>query len=654
MFKEIWFSPVKRRILLIGILLAYVLFLFSNVLSSAFAVILTIGFVVLLAMFMPGKPGYFFLRHAKAFHSKGRYRDAYKMYEKALPYQNKPEDQIKKSIIKTFMASCLREMSKTDKDASLLEKAILLNEEVLQEFYEYSGDYIDILKLVSEDYLKLSEYRDKVHNVQKSIECLDRITYYLDNSAKFGVVDSLFLSMMNNTEKAAKYLLLKEITGCEDGIPDLRELLDYALRQGNLLMDRLDPNEHRVLKSYTLKNMADIHFKVYEITKENEYAEKALEELRKSIENMGTDRNLIRNYRDLYTDISKKTAVIESAVNGNVSASNNINCIVCKRDFSTEDCFPICKDCHSKLFHYPIPVGIKVLSVAVLGILIYSLIQFPSAMGGGISYEKALKAEKQHRYYTASVEYEKALKSFPDSLLIQSRLFIAYVKEDNINKVKEVYDKLLNRDYRDNKLYREVNSALDRVDSAYKVDKELEQILNNYESLDSGKRINELSEYIKKSGGSTLAFLYLGNEYYDQKSYDKALEIYKKALDKSPNHSGMKLNIAAVYRQKKDYDKAIETCNEVLKDNEEYSSAYASLAKIELARKDYKKALEIIKKAYGLYWDDANLLGAASVVYHYNKMLKERDEAFTKLEAADKEYAQEIKAVFEGTRTYPY
>lgn len=105
----------------------------------------------------------------------------------------------------------------------------------------------------------------------------------------------------------------------------------------------------------------------------------------------------------------------------------------------------------------------------------------------------------------------------------------------------------------------------------------------------------------------TFAETYFTNEYsadvgmesfdsamkcYDNKEYEKALELYKIALKYEPNSDATYFNIGNVYFVQKDYDQALIHYNQASLLNEHSPNVNAQIAKVYFEQKKYDKALK--------------------------------------------------------------
>merc|ERR1719464_2055814 len=75
-----------------------------------------------------------------------------------------------------------------------------------------------------------------------------------------------------------------------------------------------------------------------------------------------------------------------------------------------------------------------------------------------------------------------------------------------------------------------------------------------------------------------------GNEFYKKKNFEKAIELYSKAIETCPTDIIYHGNLAAVYIEQKEYVKAIEECDKGIEKTKGTQYDFKKLAKL-LARK---------------------------------------------------------------------
>jgi tetratricopeptide (TPR) repeat protein len=156
--------------------------------------------------------------------------------------------------------------------------------------------------------------------------------------------------------------------------------------------------------------------------------------------------------------------------------------------------------------------------------------------------------------------------------------------------------------------------------------------------------LNPLVEVTLKkstSGGviqdeSTLDLLDLGNKYYNDGEYDKAISQFQLFLASNPQAYQVQLNIADCYRQKGDYDQATKLYNEVIQlsasDNvlgkEVAGKAEAGIGDIYLKQNKLSEAQEYFQKSIESVPNDEILAYNVGEIYFSNQNLAEAKKYF--------------------------
>jgi len=307
---------------------------------------------------------------------------------------------------------------------------------------------------------------------------------------------------------------------------------------------------------------------------------------------------------------------------------------------------PLCKQCRERYIKYPIPWWIKIISLIIGGIVIFSLFNFSKSFKVAVAYERGIKAEKDRKYVTALKQYEKVVETFPDSTKALTKLFIAYAKNDYLEEASKVYRKIEGRKIYDEELLKQVNATTLELNRINNYSPELKGILET--NKNNNDTLLKLQEYSKKKPSDSMAYLYMGYTLFDMGKYNEAKEGFLRAAELTPNSFNINLSLAGAYRQLGEYDKAIAECNKVLKDNVESIQAYCTLSKIELKRHNYKEALQLATKAYELNTNDIHAISNITIVYHFNKMNKECDAMFEVLKNRGYYDLDFIKGVIDG------
>jgi len=89
-----------------------------------------------------------------------------------------------------------------------------------------------------------------------------------------------------------------------------------------------------------------------------------------------------------------------------------------------------------------------------------------------------------------------------------------------------------------------------------------------------------------------------GNKSFAAKDYDKAIELFTKAIDLDPSNHVLYSNRSASYASLKKYDKALEDANKTVELKKDWAKGYSrkgaalhGLGKLEEARETYQEGL---------------------------------------------------------------
>ncbi|WP_055669280.1 tetratricopeptide repeat protein [Desnuesiella massiliensis] len=316
----------------------------------------------------------------------------------------------------------------------------------------------------------------------------------------------------------------------------------------------------------------------------------------------------------------------------------------------------LCKECRDNLSKRPIPIHIKVISLILIAIIIFSLSKFPRSISIGVEYERGVQAEEASKYLTAMKHYENVAKEYPQSDKALVRLYVSYYYCGRIDEAYEVYDKIAgdspSTKKMDKGLVQEVNEITSKLDRYYSPSKEVYDKLKDQKNAKIEDIINILKPIVDKNPNEVYAAYYLANLYFDMKDYTKASQVLSRVISKYPDFNAASLFQAATYRELGKYDEAVEYCNDALNNNVEDIGAYITLSKIELKRRNNAKGLEYAKVAYEMDKEDPIVVANLALAYHFNNLLSERDKYYKIYQDSginDKYTDNFLKSIFDGS-----
>ena len=110
-------------------------------------------------------------------------------------------------------------------------------------------------------------------------------------------------------------------------------------------------------------------------------------------------------------------------------------------------------------------------------------------------------------------------------------------------------------------------------------------------------QIESLNSRIDNVPDKALSHSYLGNLYYDEGSFQKSAEIYKKQSILNPDDAVVFHNIGLALYRLGNYKEAISNFMESIRLDPEYASAYNALGYVYLVSGDFDKAIEQLQSA---------------------------------------------------------
>jgi len=279
----------------------------------------------------------------------------------------------------------------------------------------------------------------------------------------------------------------------------------------------------------------------------------------------------------------------------------------------------------------PIPMWMKTIA-AVAAVLIFAGIWIlPPAVQVAFECRRGLMAQRDGRHSTAIKEYEQALQQSPNSAEISARLVISYFQNEKLDKCSEMLIRLQGKRLPE-KLARQVNDIVEKLDSSYHESAGLTEAIGFYGQEELEVTASRLEAYLKDNETDVMGIFHLANISFDIGNGSKAEELYKKVLKLQPDFYSANLNLAAFYRLKGDYEKSEECCMKVLNVNKEHPQAFVSLSKLELARGAHKLGLEYAKRAYEYDGADLQIAANLCIAYDCNGMTAERDKLLKALQ----------------------
>ena len=143
--------------------------------------------------------------------------------------------------------------------------------------------------------------------------------------------------------------------------------------------------------------------------------------------------------------------------------------------------------------------------------------------------------------------------------------------------------------------------------------------------------IKEEIEDIEQIDNKTaLDYFILGNTYYAQKTFDKAVEAYQKVIEIDPKNANAHHNMGVAYTKLEMYDNAMEIYQKAIEINPKDASAYYSEGVVYSKQNKHTKAIEAYQKAIEINPKDAASYYNIGVEYGNEKKYDQAIKAYQK------------------------
>jgi len=152
----------------------------------------------------------------------------------------------------------------------------------------------------------------------------------------------------------------------------------------------------------------------------------------------------------------------------------------------------------------------------------------------------------------------------------------------------------------------------------------------SFKSL-SERNISEFEKRITNEPKSPINYNGIGDEYFFQKDYNKAIEYYIKAIELDPNNAEYYHNCGASYHRLKEYEKAIANYTKAIELEPDNAKFYHNRGVNYNRLNEYEKAIEDHTKAIELEPDNAEFYSSRGISYDW---LKEYEKAIVDISKA--------------------
>jgi len=214
--------------------------------------------------------------------------------------------------------------------------------------------------------------------------------------------------------------------------------------------------------------------------------------------------------------------------------------------------------------------------------------------------------------YFDKKEYSKALEAVSNVVTINPRNERAYLIIGTISSMNQNYDKAI-------KAYKEVLKINPK-------NKEVENILNLIERELGNDGVSEIQSFRNNED-----YYKMGTVLFAKKEYEKAIELFKKAIEINPQNDAAYTYIGIAHKNKEEYSQAIEAYKKAIDINPKSDNAYYNMGFTYEFQKEYKQAIKSYINAVTINSKNAGAYYNMGMLYELQEEYKEAIESYERV-----------------------
>jgi tetratricopeptide (TPR) repeat protein len=290
----------------------------------------------------------------------------------------------------------------------------------------------------------------------------------------------------------------------------------------------------------------------------------------------------------------------------------------------------LCSDCRQLFIKYPISLPVKLFGIGVALVLIFALFSFPENISTGIHLERAREYEKKKQYISAQREYTEVLRVEPDNLDVNAHLMIAAFYNLDITTFVKTQERLIGKNFSDERLFNEVNDMLNRL-KAMVTDEGIDNILLRYNNNEDAVPDSAFTNYLKDNPDNVCALAMYAKRLYSRKDFMHCDTLAQRILGIDIENLFALRMLATIEREKEHMEESIAYCNRIIEMNSEAGYAYASMARTYLRWNKPVQGLKMAEKSMAIDSNDPYNKVTMAIAWHLNKQPLKRDALLKEL-----------------------
>ena len=287
----------------------------------------------------------------------------------------------------------------------------------------------------------------------------------------------------------------------------------------------------------------------------------------------------------------------------------------------------LCSDCREQFTRLNIPVWIRLFAGGIAVLVLFSLFTLPRSISLGVHLEKAKKAEREKKFFTAEKELSKVLEKVPGNVEANGYMLMAtFYNQDyeGFNKQVKSMQHMVIED-------KQLSDELDEL-----MGKALHYVSNDsFEVFTSAFPPREIPDtawdrYLRHQPEDVFAMTGYASLLFDRKEYPRCDSLLQKVLQVDNEYFPALMLEASTKREEGDPGAALVFNDRIMKINRESVYGISSKARTLLRLKKDGEALDIVSKGYELNDKNLYLLSTLALAYHFSGRTAERDAMLKK------------------------
>jgi tetratricopeptide (TPR) repeat protein len=246
--------------------------------------------------------------------------------------------------------------------------------------------------------------------------------------------------------------------------------------------------------------------------------------------------------------------------------------------------------------------------------------------------EKGIKAEKEKKFLSAQHFFENAIRNVPGNTEARAHLLIAAFHNNDLSTLANMADTLSGKPIDDDNLLQEVQALMDKAANYFPSDSfiSLEKKYGTADSIPDSAFAN----FIKEHGEEIFPRVLYASALYDRKAYIAADTVLKEILETDNENINAQGMMSSLKRLEDKPTESLKYCDQLLNINRESTYGLSTKARTLLKMKKNKEGLKLAKESFELDSTDLYSKATLALAYHFNNLIKERDELVNKTMAS--------------------